>query len=200
MNNQYIDDSTWEKRPEPTWSFILNIAMCLAFSISGCAIALVPFFSDVKEGGIEVISLFVLFGLSFLSAGIYFFLQIIKQIKLRISWNKQKNIEIQHQKLTTREANLYQLATASNPEYHDEAIDKALGVKYESKLIKDKYGNVYFQSKTRYGGFYYLGSLITVIAFTAGLIACILGIIEHIKSKDFLNIVFFFFLSFFLFL
>lgn len=106
--------------------------------------------------------------------------------------NESQDIPETSEELTTSEANKYQfISKIHNPDYHIEEIDKALGTKYEAKLKTDKHGNTYFKSKTRYGGFYYLGSLLCTIVLSIALIASVINIIRFIQNKDYMNTIVF---------
>lgn len=187
MNNKKVDDSTWKKAddiPKSNIFFIMSIVSFFVFFLSGCAITILPFLMELED--IKSIFVLYIFGFFFLSGGIFFLVHVIKQTKLRLNWNKKNKRNVQIQKLTTEEANAY-LSTTVNPTYHNDAINKAVGTRYEAELKTDRYGNTYFKSKTRYGGSYYLGSLLTSMMLTISIIASIIGEVEHIKSRDYVN-------------
>ncbi len=95
-----------------------------------------------------------------------------------------KNNDREEIKLTRKEANIWEFRHSSNPDYHFEKIDNFFGTKYDAKLVKSNSGNVYLKEKERYGGFFYLGSLLVLI-FT-GVISVLLlinGIINIINGN-----------------
>ena len=81
---------------------------------------------------------------------------MFRQIELRANWDESQNVPPEEIELTTEEANIYQMSMPK-PDIRIEELDKAMGVKYEPNLKKDKYGNMYFKSTPRSGGFYCLG-------------------------------------------
>ena len=138
--------------------------------------------------------MFLLYLVYFLIPGIISLI-IIKQIELRLAWDKKNNFEVKEEKLTTSEANMYQFMYADDAAYHSEKLDKAMGVKYDAKLKTDKYGNTYFGSTTKFEWNNYFGSLIAVLFLSFIIIVCIFNIIKSIKYKEYVNAIFFLFVS-----
>ncbi len=92
-----------------------------------------------------------------------------------------KNSKIEKQKLTTNESNKWQLLHANDANYHNEKLDNFLGQDFKATIIK-KNNKEYLVTKTRYGGFYCLGS---IIEFLMGLIVFAAIIFNIFSIKDF---------------
>jgi hypothetical protein len=191
MKNKKIVNQTCQNQqqiPKSTVDFIILIFMSIVSLFIGCIAIYVAFYEKLD---IESTLGWTLFGLIFLIPGIVFLCDVLKQIKLRLNWNKENNVYIKKGDKTTNEANMYQfMSKEQNPNYHIESIDKDLGIKYETKFKKDKYGvNTYFTIETNYGNFKYLDSLLCSVLLTISTISSIVGMVGFIKNRDYINIV-----------
>lgn len=81
-----------------------------------------------------------------------------------------------------------------NPTFLHSETERRFGAKVDIELEK-KNGKAIYRKKIRYGGFYYLGSLIGVIFLTIVVGICIYDTFIFIKNRDLLNLVFFFIIS-----
>ena len=127
-NNQFL--------PEPTWVFIGEILFCISGLFSG-SIGLYEAFRNLK--GDEQFIPACIASLVFLIVGIFFIHRVIKQIKLRINWKKENNLEPKEIEITSNEANKFELENNIDVTYHNETIEKEFGTKNKIKI--DKYGN-----------------------------------------------------------
>ena len=177
------------KNPEPNIVLILYLCFALGAGGGGIFTIYAAFFGEENENWKFVLFLTCI-GSIFLIIGLVLLFKFFEQIVLKIKWDEKQNYEVRERRLNTEEANEWQYNNnIIQPIYHSEKIDEMLGVNYEAKIRQDKYGNNIFESKTRIGGFYYLGSLIGVIFLSICVIASIYGLITAIVKDDIVNII-----------